>query len=68
MRTFVRDRDGERVDVDDAFAAVVEFEGGAVGTLEASRAAGRRSNTCTFEVDATRGSLGLMLTASTSLR
>jgi predicted dehydrogenase len=58
VRTFVRDRDGERVDVDDAFAAVVEFEGGAVGTLEASRAAGRRSNTCTFEVDATRGSLG----------
>jgi predicted dehydrogenase len=60
-RTFVSDRDGEPVDVDDAFAAVVEFEGGAVGTLEASRAAGRRSNACGFEVDATRGSLGFDL-------
>jgi predicted dehydrogenase len=58
VRTFVPARDCEPVDVDDAFAAVVELEGGAIGTLEASRAAGRRSNACTFEVDATRGSLG----------
>jgi predicted dehydrogenase len=57
-RTFVGTRDGAPVDVDDAFAAVVEFEGGAVGTLEASRAAGRRSNECCFEVDGTRGSIG----------
>ena len=57
-RIFVPTRDGQAVDVDDAFAAVVEFEGGAVGTLEASRAAGRRSNECAFEVDGTRGSLG----------
>jgi predicted dehydrogenase len=56
-RTFVDKRDGEAVDVDDAFAAVVEFAGGAMGTLEASRAAGRRSNACAFEVDGTRGSL-----------
>jgi predicted dehydrogenase len=57
-RTFVPTRDGEAVDVDDSFAAVVEFEDGAVGTLEASRAAGRRSNECVFEVDGTLGSLG----------
>jgi predicted dehydrogenase len=57
-RTFVADREGEAVDVDDAFAAVVGFEGGAVGTLEASRAAGRRANECSFEVDGTGGSLG----------
>lgn len=57
-RTFVTTRDGQGVDVDDAFAAVVEFSGGAIGTLEASRAAGRRSNACAFEVDGTRGSLG----------
>jgi predicted dehydrogenase len=57
-RTFVPERDGEPVDVDDAFAAVVEFEDGAVGTLEASRAAGRRSNEFAFEVDGTRASLG----------
>ena len=56
--TQVTTRDGEPVDVDDAFAAVVEFAGGAIGTLEASRVAGRRSNSCAFEVDGTRGSLG----------
>jgi predicted dehydrogenase len=55
--TRVRTRDGEPVDVDDAFAATVEFAGGAIGTLEASRVAGRRSNVCAFEVDGTRGSL-----------
>jgi predicted dehydrogenase len=56
-RTFVAARDGEPVDVDDAFSAVVEFSDGAIGTLEASRAAGRRGNVCAFEVDGTRGSL-----------
>jgi predicted dehydrogenase len=60
-RTYVPKRAGGAVDVDDAFAAVVEFERGAIGTLEASRAAGRRSNTCAFEVDATRGSLAFDL-------
>jgi predicted dehydrogenase len=56
-RTCVPTRDGEPVDVDDAFAAVVELEGGTIGTLEASRVAGRRNNVCSFEVDGTRGSL-----------
>jgi predicted dehydrogenase len=56
-RTFVGRRDGAEVDVDDAFAAVLELEGGAIGTLEASRAAGRRAGECSFEVDCTRGSL-----------
>jgi predicted dehydrogenase len=56
-RTYVPERDGEPVNVDDAFAATVELDTGAIGTLEASRAAGRRANTCAFEVDATRGSL-----------
>jgi predicted dehydrogenase len=56
-RTFVPERDEQVVDVDDAFAATVEFESGALGTLEASRAAGRRSNVCAFEVDGTQGSL-----------
>ena len=55
--TQVATRDGEAVDVDDAFAATVEFATGAIGTLEASRVAGRRSNVCAFEVDGTRGSL-----------
>jgi predicted dehydrogenase len=56
-RTYVRERDGAPVDVDDAFAAVIELEDGAIGTLEASRAAGRRAGECAFQVDATRGSL-----------
>ena len=56
-RTVVPTRDGRAVDVDDAVAAVVEFDGGAIGTLEASRVAGRRSNVCAFEVDGKRGSL-----------
>jgi predicted dehydrogenase len=56
-RTFVGERDGGPVDVDDAFAAVVELQGGAIGTLEASRAAGRRTGECAFQVDATRGSV-----------
>jgi predicted dehydrogenase len=56
-KTYVSERDGEAVDVDDAFAAILEFESGAMGTLEASRVAGRRSNACAFEVDLTRGSL-----------
>jgi predicted dehydrogenase len=55
--THVASRDGEPVDVDDAFAATVEFAGGAIGTLEASRIAGRRSNVCAFEADGDRGSI-----------
>ena len=36
-RTFVKQREGGDVTVDDAFEAVVDFASGAVGTLEASR-------------------------------
>jgi predicted dehydrogenase len=57
-RTVVPTRDGQAVDVDDAFAAVVELADGAIGTLEASRVAGRRSNELALKVDGTRGSLG----------
>jgi predicted dehydrogenase len=56
-RTYVGERDGAPVDVDDAFVAIIELDGGAIGTLEASRAAGRRAEECAFQVDATRGSL-----------
>src|SRR5450755_1384304 len=34
-RTFISDRPGGHVDVDDAFESVVDFEGGAMGTIEA---------------------------------
>ena len=45
------------VEVDDAFAAVVEFETGAVGTLEASRFAPGRKNHEVFEINGSQGSL-----------
>ncbi|MEA2383734.1 MAG: hypothetical protein QOH72_3705 [Solirubrobacteraceae bacterium] len=61
MRTFIDDRPGGTVDVDDAFEAAVEFEGGAVGTLEASRFATGRKNALTLEVNGSRGSIGFDL-------
>jgi predicted dehydrogenase len=57
LRTFTPERGGARVDVDDAFAATVEFAGGALGTLEASRCAPGRKNALTFELNGTKGSL-----------
>ena len=61
LRTFVGERGGEIVDVDDAFEAWVELDGGAVGTLEASRACAGRKNRFAFEVNGTRGSLAFDL-------
>src|SRR5258707_11972731 len=46
-----------QVTVDDAFLAGVEFDNGAIGSLEASRfAAGRKNYNC-FEINAEKGSL-----------
>jgi predicted dehydrogenase len=61
-QTFIKERPGpdgamKAVDVDDAFAATVEFHTGALGTLEATRyAAGRKNFNC-FEINAEKGSL-----------
>jgi predicted dehydrogenase len=57
LRTFTHDRPGGRVDVDDAFAATVEFSSGALGTLEASRVATGHKNGLVFEVNGATGSL-----------
>jgi predicted dehydrogenase len=63
MRTFTdrRPRPGSkaavRVDVDDAFASVVEFENGAIGTIEASRFAAGRKNHAVLEVNGEKGSI-----------
>ncbi len=46
-----------KVDVDDAFAAVVEFENGALGTLEASRFAAGRKNGQRIEINAEKGTV-----------
>jgi predicted dehydrogenase len=44
-------------DVDDAFEAVVEFENGAVGTLEASRFCPGRKNAFAWEINGSKGSI-----------
>ncbi|GAB4475208.1 MAG: Gfo/Idh/MocA family oxidoreductase [Anaerolineae bacterium] len=61
-RTFIHERawpDGSmgQVDVDDAFAAVIEFENGAVGTLEGSRLAAGRKNFNTLEISGEKGAI-----------
>ena len=60
-RTFVTERplDGKpvKVDVDDAFVSAVEFDSGAIGTVEATRfAAGHKNYNC-LEINAEKGSL-----------
>jgi predicted dehydrogenase len=52
VRTFVPGRE-----VDDAFAATVELEGGAIGTLESTRLARGRVNQNTFELNGSKGSI-----------
>ncbi|MEA3334992.1 MAG: Gfo/Idh/MocA family oxidoreductase [Chloroflexota bacterium] len=60
--TFIKERDKEEggtgvVDVDDAFAAAMEFENGALGTLECSRFAAGRKNYNSFEINGEKGSV-----------
>jgi predicted dehydrogenase len=56
-RTFIPERPGGRVDVDDAFEAVVDFENGALGTIEASRFCQGRKNALSFEINGSKGSI-----------
>ena len=56
-RTFIEEREGQKVDVDDAFEAAVRFSGGAVGTLEASRFCPGRKNSLCFEINGSKGSI-----------
>ena len=55
-RTFKEGRD-----VDDAFESVVEFENGAVGTLEASRFCPGRKNAFAWEINGSKGSIAFDL-------
>jgi predicted dehydrogenase len=48
-------------EVDDAFEAAVGFEGGAVGTIEATRFATGRKNAFRWEVNGSRGSIAFDL-------
>jgi predicted dehydrogenase len=56
VRTFVEGRH-----VDDAVEAVVEFEGGAVGTIEATKLALGRRNAFRFELNGSSGSIAFDL-------
>ena len=63
-KTFIKERplldgSGKRgeVDVDDAFTALIEFENGAMGTLEASRFAAGRKNYEVLEINGEHGSI-----------
>lgn len=62
-RTFIKERplpDGTgvgKVDVDDAFVSTVEFENGAIGTLEASRYAAGRKNHQVIEINGEKGTI-----------
>jgi predicted dehydrogenase len=61
-KTFISERplpDGTmaKVEVDDAFVALLEFENGGIGTLEASRFAAGHKNHGSFEVNGEKGSI-----------
>ena len=70
--TFIKQRNNakgkmQKVDVDDAFQAIVEYRNGAVGTLEASRFCPGRKNSNTFEINAERGSIRFNLESMNEL-
>ena len=62
-QTFIRERPTDepgkiaQVTVDDAFVAVIEFENGAIGSLEASRFCPGRKNGMSFEINGSKGSI-----------
>jgi predicted dehydrogenase len=66
-RTFIEERPHPegggvgKVDVDDAFVATVEFENGAIGTLEATRFAGGRKYHQVLEINGENGSIAFNL-------
>ena len=68
-RTFVKDREGGTVDVDDAVESVVDFADGAVGTIEATRfASGPQERRCSSRSTAPRARWRSTSSGSTSSR
>jgi len=74
-RTFINERPlpedptkKGKVTVEDAFAAVLEFENGAIGTFEASRFATGRKNYNNFEINGEKGSIEFNLERLNELR
>jgi predicted dehydrogenase len=62
-RTFYPGRE-----VDDAFESVVDFENGALGTIEASRFAPGRKNAFSWEINGSKGSLAFDLESLNELQ
>jgi len=74
-RTFIEERPlledptkRGKVTVEDAFTATVEFENGAIGTLEASRFATGKKNYNVFEINGEKGSIEFNLERLNELR
>ncbi|MDQ0473998.1 Gfo/Idh/MocA family protein [Labrys wisconsinensis] len=63
-----QDSAGQAIETDDLFAAILEFDNGAVGVLEASRVAGGHLVTSRIEVDGSKGSLQFSMQALNELR
>jgi predicted dehydrogenase len=59
---------GEAIETDDLFAAILEYENGCVGVLEASRVAGGHLVTSRVEVDGAKGSIQFSLQNLNELR
>jgi predicted dehydrogenase len=57
-----------KVNVEDAFVAAVEFENGAIGTLEATRFAAGRKNFNNFEINGEKGSIEFNLERLNEIR
>ena len=60
LRTFITERPGGTVDVDDAFEATVEFENGAIGHRTRRRASrSGRKNQMRWEINGSKGTISL---------
>ncbi len=66
--TFVKQRGGRRVDVDDAVTMIGRFRNGALASLEATRFAPGRKNAFTLEINGCDGSLVFDLEEMNRLR
>jgi predicted dehydrogenase len=59
---------GETIETDDLFAAILEYQNGGVGVLEASRVAGGHLVTSRVEIDGSKGSIQFNLNNLNELR
>ncbi|MER9215972.1 Gfo/Idh/MocA family oxidoreductase [Mesorhizobium sp. M0663] len=60
--------DGARIETDDQFAALFDYDNGALGVVEASRVAGGHLVTSRIEVDGSKGSIAFSMQRLNELR